>query len=278
MKKIIAAFDSLKYSESTQKYAIDIARETNAHLVGVFLDDYSYHSYRIYEVVANGGISEEQWDMLDEQDRETRTASVTKFDEACRHAGLQFSIHRDRNIAIRELLHESIYADLLIIDRKESLSTQEGKIPSSFMRDLLIDIQCPVLVVPENFHKTEKIVLLYDGSPASVFAIRSFSYLFPALKRLPVEVVTVKPERDDLHVPDNKLMREFMKWHFPDAGYYVLKGSASFQITTYLSHHPLHTLLVMGAYQRSRVSRWFHPSLADTLLENTRGALFIAHK
>ena len=36
MKKIIAAFDGLKFSKSTRDYAIQIAKENNAHLVGVF--------------------------------------------------------------------------------------------------------------------------------------------------------------------------------------------------------------------------------------------------
>ena len=34
MEKIIAALDGLKYSESTQRYAIELTKKTNNHLVG----------------------------------------------------------------------------------------------------------------------------------------------------------------------------------------------------------------------------------------------------
>jgi len=34
MKKIIAAFDGLKYSEATKDYAIHLAKQTNTPLVG----------------------------------------------------------------------------------------------------------------------------------------------------------------------------------------------------------------------------------------------------
>lgn len=278
MKKIIAAFDGLKYSESTQRYAIDMALASNAHLVGVFLEDVTYHSYKMWQVAGNGGVDEEKWSMLEEHDREARLQATALFDQACRQAGLEFSIHHDRNVAIQELLHESIYADLVIINKTECLSNYGGKMPSFFMRDLLSDIQCPVLLVPEKYHKIEKMLLLYDGSPSSVFAIRSVSYLFPEFTHLPVEVVSVKKMHNNLHLPDNRLMKEFMKWHFRHAGYTVLRGDAEEQVLTHLTHQPLHTALVLGAYQRNRVSRWFHASMADVLMEKTELPLFVAHK
>lgn len=278
MKKIIAAFDGLHYSESTQQYAIDMALESNAHLVGVFLDDVTYHSYKMWQVVGNGGVDEEKWDMLEGRDKAARLEATALFDEACREAGLEFTIHHDRNVAINELLHESIYADMVIIDKKECFSSHEGKMPSFFLRDLLSDIQCPVLLVPETYHKIERMTLLYDGSPSSVFAVRSFSYLFPEFKRLPVEVVSVNKTENGLHVPDNRLMKEFMNWHFRHAAYNVLRGDAEDEILAHLALQPAHTVLVLGAYQRNRVSRWFKASMADVLMEKTELPLFVAHK
>jgi hypothetical protein len=55
----------------------------------------------------------------------------------------------DRNIAIQELKHESIYT-LLIIDSKETLTHYTEKLPTRFIRDLLSDAQCPVLIVPKK--------------------------------------------------------------------------------------------------------------------------------
>ena len=36
MKKFVAAFDGLNFSESTLEYAVEIAKGAKAHLVGVF--------------------------------------------------------------------------------------------------------------------------------------------------------------------------------------------------------------------------------------------------
>jgi len=54
MKKISAAFDGLKFSSATMAYAIEAAIKSKAVLSGVFLDDFLYHSYNLYDMVGGG--------------------------------------------------------------------------------------------------------------------------------------------------------------------------------------------------------------------------------
>lgn len=278
MKKIIAAIDGLKFSDSAVQYAVHLAKETNAHLVGVFLDDFTYHSYKIYELVSkDGGVDEEKHKKLEGADQRTRNEAVEHFTKACREAGLNYSIHHDRNIALHELLHESIYADLMVIENKETLTHYEETIPTRFIRDLLSEIQCPVLVVPRKYKPFDKLVLLYDGQPSSVHAIRTFSYLFPELKYLESEVISVRESGNNRHVPDNHLMKEFMKRHFPEAYYTVLKGYADVEIPENLRAQESNIIIVLGAYERSKISRWFRTSMADILMQTIDAPLFIAH-
>lgn len=278
MKKVIAAIDGLKYSDSTTNYAVYLAKKINAHLVGVFLDDFTYHSYKIYELVNNeGDVSEEKRIKLEKKDEKTREESVEKFNKACREAGLNYAVHHDRSIALQELLHESVFADLLVIENKETLTHYEEKTPSRFIRDLLSEVQCPVLVVPKKYKPLDEIVLLYDGEPTSVYAIRIFSYLFEDLKDLNTDVISVKGKKETLHVPENRLMKEFMKRHFPRAKFTVLKGDAEMEIVKHLKERNGNVLVVLGAYRRGMVSRWFRPSMADVLMEELNVPLFITH-
>jgi nucleotide-binding universal stress UspA family protein len=278
MKKFIAAFDGLKFSESTRNYAIALAKQSSAHLVGVFLDDFMYNSFKVYDLLREeGGYSEAKHKRLKEKDEKTRAAAVKNFEDACRKEGLHYSIHHDRSVAIQELLHESIYADLLVVDCSETLTHYKEKIPTEFIRDLLTHVQCPVLLVPHVYKPIGKLILLFDGQPSSVFAIKMLSYTLASLKQLPSEVVSVNNPNQSLHVPDNKLMKEFMKRHFPKAGYNVLKGLAETEIVNYLKDQKSNSLVVLGAYQRSMVSRWFRASMADTLMKELKLPLFIAH-
>jgi nucleotide-binding universal stress UspA family protein len=278
MKKIIAAFDGLKFSESTRDYAIQVAKQSSAYLAGISLEDFTYHSYKIYELIKEeGGVFEPKKKRLDKKDAKTRAIAITNFETACQKAGIEYTLHRDKNIAIQDLLHESIYADLLIIDSSETLTHYNEKIPTRFIRDVLTDVQCPVLVVPHKFKPINKLILLYDGEPSSVHAIKMISYTLASLKDKPVEVISVNPPKQSLHLPDNMLMKEFMKRHFPKATYTVLKGLAETEIVNYLKDQSDSPLVVLGAYRRGTVSRWFRASMADVLMKDLKLPLYIAH-
>ena len=120
MKKIIVAFDGLSLSQSAMEYAIDLAKKFNAYLVGVFLYDIVYHGYKFSDLISEkGGVSDEKIKNLGEKDERIRKESVHTFSQACEDAGIHFSVHHDRNVAVKDLLHESIYSDLLIMSRKD---------------------------------------------------------------------------------------------------------------------------------------------------------------
>lgn len=277
MKKFIAAIDGLKYADSSCQYATALAKQTHAHLVGVFLDDRLYTSYKIYDLIVKEGVSDSRLKKFEEQDKQTRSAAADKFEVVCQKEKLEYSIHHTQDIAIQSLKHESIYADLLVIGAKETFTHYAEKPPTRFIRELLEDTQCPVLVVPDKYKPIQKLVLLYDGEPPSVYAIKMFSYLLPNFKYLETEVISVKPTANNLHLPDNKLMKEFMKRHFPKASYTVAKGIAEEEIINHLKQQNDNTLVVLGAYRRGSVSRWFRESMADTLMKQIKLPLFIAH-
>lgn len=277
MKKIIAAIDGLKYSESTVQYAIRIAKEANAHLVGVLLDDETYTSYKVYDLVVKENVPENKLKLYDAKDKETRIKSAEKFEQACRKAELAYTIHHDRDIAIQELIHESIYADLLVIDAKETLTHYDEKLPTRFIRELLTDVQCPVLIVPSKFRSIEKIYQLFDGEPSSAYAIKMFSYLFPFFGETETEILSVKNPGQTLHLPDNRLMKEYIKRYYKKVNYKVVKGLPEIEIVEYLKQQPKNMLVVLGAYRRGRVSRWFRQSMADYLMKELSVPLFIAH-
>jgi len=277
MKKIIAAFDGLKYAESTEAYAVQIAREEKMHLFGIFLDDPTYTSYKIYDLITKEGVNNTKLKKLEAKDKATRIAAADIFEGACRKSGLTCTLHHDRHTPIQELKHESIYADLLVISAKETLTHYPEKVPTRFIRDLLTDTQCPVLLVQDNYQPINKIILLFDGEPTSVHAIKMFSYLLPHLKELETEVISVKPSDTSLHVPDNKLMKEFMKRHYPNVNYTIVKGWPEDEIVKRLKKQAAGALVVLGAYKRSSLSRWLRESMADTLMKEIKLPLFIAH-
>lgn len=277
MKNFLAVFDGYKLSKSTLHYAIQLTQAAKAHLVGVFLDDPIYRSYNVTKVIKTSRDYEAELKLLDAKDEEKRKVAVQQFEQACAKAAIPYSIHRDKNIALVELKQESMFADLLIINEYETFTRFKEQPPTRFIRDLLSDVQCPVLVVPKMYKTVDKVVLLYDGGPSSLYAIKMFSYLLGGFMKLPVEVLTINQDADNLRLPENKRMRRFVERHFPNVTYTVRKGDAEEQITGHLRNHKEDELVVLGAYRRTEISRWFKTSMADILMRELDTPLFIAH-
>lgn len=259
------------------QYAILLAKYHNAHLVGIFLEDITYHSYKIYDLVTTEGVSVKKLKTFEEADRQKRKKAVEVFEKTCSNAKINFSVHHDSKIALQELLHESIFADLLVIDSHETLTHYEEEVPSRFIRNLLHEVHCPVILVPKKFKPIDKLVLLYDGTPVSMQAIKSFAYLFPDMKGVETQVLTVKSSYDDSHLPDNKLMKEWVKRHFTKNSYTVLKGYTENEITTFTKAATPNLLFVTGAYRRGTISMWLKRSLADFVMQEIKSPVFIAH-
>ncbi|WP_126246728.1 universal stress protein [Chitinophaga rhizosphaerae] len=271
MKKIIVALDGLKLSESSMQTAIAVTAREKAHLVGVFLDDFTHNSFSIASAMETDDL-----EARIAKDKQIRDNAVKEFETACQAGGINFTVRRDKSFALPDLLRESIYADLLIVGADETFTRFSEAAPTRFVRDLLSEVQCPVLIAPLKWQPVEKTVMLYDGAPSSVFAIKMFSAILPETNKLPATVITVRGD-DNHHVPENHLMKEFMKRHNPNAAYEVLQGDAENAILDHLLKADSKTLVVLGAYQRSTVSRWFKASMADLLMKAVPCALFIAH-
>lgn len=131
--------------------------------------------------------------------------------------------------------------------------------------------------MPNDYTEVKKVVLLYDGKPASVFALKMLNYLMPWMKDVDTEVVSVVDPAVQTELPENVLIMEFIYCHYPQAKYILLYGNPEIEMSGYLKKLSDDTMVVLGAYQRGSVSRWLKPSMADLLMKTVKFPFFIAH-
>ena len=277
MNKIIAAFNGLRFSESTMEYAIYLAKQYNTHLTGVFLHESTTAGFAIYtSIVKQSASGSSIFDEIEKSDKIAINNAVEIFESACSDAGLNYTIHRNRRNATRELLNETAFADLLVIDAMETFSYLEEDVPGWFIKNILHESQCAVFVVPKQFYPIEQTMLLYDGTPSSIFAIKMFNYILPGLGNLKTRVLYANNENYTHHVPHEKLMKEWMQNHYPNVTYKILNGHEK-EIVALAAREGSGTLLVAGSYHRSNFSMLLHHSLADLLLSELKAPVFVAH-
>jgi hypothetical protein len=276
-KKIIAAFESDRFSPATLDYAIDLAKQSESLVVGVFL-----RAIPQLGVGAMSGTGAEWGEALAFQEwikteEEKLRVNKSLFHSICANTGVQHKVLHESFSPVEQLIHLSAFADIIILDTQASYTGFRTESPSPSLRDILADAHCPVIVVPSTFSPVRSICLTYDASPASVFAIKMLHYLFPEWKSLPVSLVSVLKDSSN-HLPEHANIHDFMKRIFPQATPVILHGPVEDALLSYCKQLDEHTLLCMGAYSRSAMSRVFRESTANRIMEEIRLPLFITHR
>src|ERR1043165_7928410 len=217
MKKILIAFDGLSYSEDFAAFAIKIAKASNSLLVGVFL-----------------------------RNPKKNHNSIERFTNQCVESGIYFKVHVNKGVLLSELLHESTFADLIMIDTQTNLFNLNDHKVSSVLKDLLIEASCPVLIVPKITKEIKNVFIAYDGSESSVLAMKMFSYLFPEWNELNTTILSVSKSSSN-HLPKNSNIKDLSKQHFKNMKYKVLNGDASEVLIDYLKKNNEQSVVVMGS-------------------------------
>lgn len=139
-------------------------------LIGTFLPQIDYANLWSYSV---GGMPTKLFiPLAKDEDAETGEKNIERFESLCRRNYIEYRVHKDFiDIALPELKKETRFADLLIIGSEsfyENLGTGEL---NDYLKDALLGVECPVIVVPEKFVFPKTNILAYDGSESSVYAI-----------------------------------------------------------------------------------------------------------
>ena len=278
MEKILLALDAHQLETNTIDFACFIAKLAGSKLTGVFLEDVLQEEMTYVPGGARPtcvGRSERASGEQEAGTGDIVSHNIKRFKESCVCRETTGLIHRDRGIPLSEVVEESRFADLIIVDPVTSFSKSNRGVPSRFVKDVLLDSECPVLIAPYSFDGLDKVIFAYNGTQSSVFAIKQFTYLFPGLSDKKAIVVNVSRE-DKQSIEQQFKMKEWLKAHYQDVEFVILKGDATDEMFGYLIEKR-NAMVVMGAYGRSLLSRFFQPSHARLVVKTVNLPVFITH-
>ncbi len=275
-KKILAAFDGTKYSEGASKYAIEIAKATDSLLIGVFIHDMRYLNFTYAYAWDQPFIDFSAIETSQKEEKEKIDLNIQLFHRACNEQGVKHKVHLDKGVPLQELLRETIFADVIIIDSHTSFFSMGDSEPNPFLKDLLVDSFCPVLIVPHQYTFFDNIVICYDGSPSSVYASKMFSYLFTEFCDLKTTVVSVT-ENSSNHLKEGWNYKDLLHLHYNNTEYQILQGNTENDLISYLQDETKNSIVIMGAYGRNALSRLFHQSLSNRVIKEVNAPVFITH-
>jgi len=275
MDKILLLINARKPNLFSIDFACQITNLAQTKLTGLFIENL------YFEYIPVGGLeSPSYFATLSRPSNATVTAdtdqSVRLFKEQCLRKGIKPEILIDQGEPIQEVIYESRFADMLIVDPDISFYDRDEPLPSHFVKEILSKSECPVLLAPEKFEDFEEIVFCYDGSASSVFAIKQFTYLLPQFHDKKVMLLEVNRSGNEEFNESHRRMMDWLRDHFHSVYYYSLKGDANDELFTYFFMKEK-KLVVMGAYGRSLLSNFFRKSSADLIIRMVDLPVFITH-
>lgn len=278
MEKILLAIDAINPDKNALEFACYLGRLTKSKVTGVFLENLLSEERPVLKNMHGMGYVD--WE-VDEKSEEHRAKmgliekNITFFKEGCINREVSYSMYRDRGVPAHEMIEESRFADVLVVDAETSFNKRCEGTPTEFVRDILKKAECPVIIAPESFEAIDEIIFTYNGSSSSLFAIKQFTYLFPELHYKKVSILQVN-QAGEWQDPDQYKFKEWLKVHYTDLHFEVLKGRTDTGLFDHLFKRK-NMFLVMGAYGRNWLSQFFNRSHADLLIKTVTQPIFISH-
>ena len=278
MEKILLAVNAVQPNKNALEFACYLGRLTKSKITGVFLENIVSDEKPVLKKAQQ--IAWLDWE-TDEESEEYKAKMdliekhIRLFSEGCTNGEVNATIHRDSGLPANELISESRFADLLVVDAETSFNRRFEGMPTEFVKDVLRGAECPVIIAPERFEGIEEIIFTYNGAASSVFAIKQFTYLFPHYRNTKVTVVQVN-DTGEWNEAEKEKFGEWLNQHYSNLNFEALKGNTETRLFDYLFSRKK-MFLVMGSYGRNALSQFLKPSHADQLIKTVAQPIFIAH-
>jgi hypothetical protein len=279
MGKILIAIDAAGMEKNAIEFACYLGRLTRSKITGVFLENMLATSDRVLqEAGGHDGRKQPLGNRIVnyENRKELIERNINLFRERCISEETICHVHRNRGLPEKEVVMESRFADLLVIDPETSFTMSYRGAPTAFARYVLKNSECPVVIAPKSFNGVEEIVFAYDQSASSVFAMKQFTYLFPQLHNKKVTILQVS-ETGQWEDSDKYIFSEWLKDHYGDLHFEAIKGDTDTALLDYLLRRK-DVFLVMGSYGRNNLSLVLKHSRARLLIATVNLPIFIAHR
>jgi hypothetical protein len=278
MQKILLAIDARELDMNSLEFACYLGQLTNSKVTGVFLENLVADQKLVLRPAY--GSRYPDWEIKEsspkfQEKMKKIKANIALFRETCEKKAVRHDMHRDQGVPKLEIIYETRFADLLVMPAGMSFKKWDEGVPTHFIKTVLKDSECPVIVAPEKFQGIDEIVFAYDGSRSSAFAIRQFTYLFPLLSDKKVTVLQAN-KKGEWPADEKNNIQDWLSHHYSSVGFETLKGDADEKLSMYLFRKK-NVFIVMGAFGRNALSMFFKQSSAELLMQLITQPVFIAH-
>ena len=272
MNQLLFVCAGKEFPQGAFNFLVSLQQQEPVHVLGLFFNPIDIDA----TVAATQLPMKAPYDRLREREHEIMSANKELFATQCERHHIQYKILPcDEQWDKAILVKESRFSDVLLLSGELFYADISLQQPNVYLNEALCGAECPVLVIPEDFKQCDHLLMGYDGSRESLFAIKQFCYLFPHLTDLPTEMVYARDESSE-DIPDLERLRQYTRQHFDAMGFSKLPFKAGHYFATWIGEKK-HAMLVSGSYGRSTFSYLAKRSFAEQVIHEHKIPVFIAH-
>ncbi|MEP7278036.1 MAG: hypothetical protein ABI813_05295, partial [Bacteroidota bacterium] len=199
-------------------FAQQLAQLTDAKMTGVFLEN------------QDGSLVMVMRDLQGASGSHSQGSKPSPAKQSC-GPGQETDSHTPY-VQLDEVISESRFSDLLILDAQMSFDDNQQVVVSAFTKGVLTKTECPVVIVPFSFDRIEEIIFAYDGTPSAVFAIKQFAHLFPSLNDIKLTVLQVN-NTEGKPIKERDKILSLLQTHYSSIGFHTITGVAKDELYKY---------------------------------------------
>ncbi|MBS1687575.1 MAG: hypothetical protein JSS96_02535 [Bacteroidetes bacterium] len=264
MDKLLLIIDSMKPDIAAIDFGCYMAGLTNSRLTGIFLENLDFEEVPAPKTI-NGkvylGTTKSTAIASNEEKRMKCNESIEKFKAQCSNNQVHYAVHRDRSVPLEELKMESKFADLLMIDAETTFTKNDTGSPTLFVKEVLDEAKCPVIIINKDMKQIDELVFVYDGSDSAIYSIKQFAYLFPEMRKTTINVVQVAGH--GTKITARQKIKEWLEAHFDQIVFTTLDGDEFETLQKYLAGRKNALLIIDSLYKPIIDTIWSKPGNAD---------------
>jgi len=257
MGRVLVIVDKPEMSTSVLQLALNGIKEGREHVyVGLLINQYEHSTVKQSET-----ISFDQSLTSETEERLLKLGAI--FQNNFHDEGISTKVCFGECLNTKQLVKESAFADLLVIDSATFVDYLLGKSRFRHLRGLFEEVQCPLLVIPSNFVDFHELVILKESEETIVKAIKSLkSTLTQSLRNAEVSLLGVIPVMDE-EFEDEKRLMGFLKQYFRNVGILLTSDKSIEEFTFDFVSNAQMPLLVMAGYDEKRIKKLILPLLTN---------------
>lgn len=277
IKKILVALDPDTDTPVATHYASDIARRFDAEVTGLAVVDMGS-----IEASSRGGgigsmyLMEKVQENLTSEARTVARQLTDAFRKAMDGSGVSYDTQVEEGVPFERIVEDMKYFDLLIVGRDPHFFYSHPEQKTRTLVQIVKNTVGPTLVVSDDYHPVERVLITYDASFSSARAMRRFTLLKPFGTDVTVELLNIhsKGEREGSQLA-LRMAKSYMDAH----GYNVRTSSIqgadpATQIFEFVEQFEA-DIVVAGAHSVSKLAKLAFGSTTASLLEKTPVPLFL---